>query len=108
MKVCILNLTRFGDLLQTGPTILGLKEIHPDCEITVVVDRNFAPVCEGLPGVDRIWALHLDAVGRLLLALYGAESPRNPVPRPSLRLARLPVNSMLTLRSAIVALALAH
>ena len=51
-NVLVVNLTRFGDLLQTSPTIVGLKEEHPDATVTVMVDRNFAEVCRGLPGVD--------------------------------------------------------
>jgi ADP-heptose:LPS heptosyltransferase len=74
MKILILNLTRLGDLLQTSPTILGLKELHPGAAVTVAVDRNFAEVCRGLPGVDRVWELELDQLGRLLLG--GAEDFR--------------------------------
>ncbi len=67
MKVLVVNLTRFGDLLQTGPTILGLKDEHPDAHVTVVVEHNFADVCRGLPGVDRVWEVDLDELGRILL-----------------------------------------
>jgi ADP-heptose:LPS heptosyltransferase len=67
-RILIVNLTRFGDLLQTSPTIAGLKERYPAAAITVLVDRNFADVCRGLPGVDRVWEVDLDGLGRLLLA----------------------------------------
>ena len=67
MKILILNLTRFGDLLQTSPTIVGLRATHPDAHVTVCVDRNFAEVCRGLPGVDRVWEIELDRLGKLLL-----------------------------------------
>ena len=53
-KILVVNLTRFGDLLQTSPTIMGLKALHPDAELTALVERNFADVCRGLPGVDRV------------------------------------------------------
>jgi ADP-heptose:LPS heptosyltransferase len=66
-NVFILNLTRLGDMLQTWPTIAGLHELHPDARVTVCVDRNFAEVCRGLPGVDRVWEIELDRLGRLLL-----------------------------------------
>jgi ADP-heptose:LPS heptosyltransferase len=68
MKIVVLNLTRLGDLLQTSPTIAGLKAQHPGAEVTVCVERNFAEVCRGLPGVDRVWEIDLDRLGRLLLA----------------------------------------
>jgi ADP-heptose:LPS heptosyltransferase len=66
-NVFILNLTRLGDMLQTWPTIAGLRELHPEARVTVCVDRNFAEVCRGLPGVDRVWDIELDQLGRLLL-----------------------------------------
>ena len=67
MKILILNLTRFGDLLQTSPTIVGLRTTHPDAHVTVGVDRNFGEVCRGLPGIDRVWEIELDRLARLLL-----------------------------------------
>ena len=67
MKILVVNLTRFGDLLQTSPTIMGLKELHPEAELTALVERNFADVCRGLPGVDRVRELDLDALGRTML-----------------------------------------
>src|SRR5262249_48685736 len=72
-KILVVNLTRFGDLLQTSPTIAGLKERYPDAELTAVVERNFADVCRGLPGVDRVWELDRDRLGRLLLGTSGDE-----------------------------------
>ncbi len=71
-KILVVNLTRFGDLLQTSPTVAGLKELHPRAEVVAVVERNFAEVCRGLPGVDRVWELDLDHLGRVLLGDTGA------------------------------------
>ena len=70
-KILIVNLTRFGDLLQTSPTIAGLKEAYPGAAVTVLAERNFAEVCHGLPGVYRVWVLDLDQLGRRLLAGSG-------------------------------------
>jgi ADP-heptose:LPS heptosyltransferase len=70
-RILIVSLTRFGDLLQTSPTIVGLKAVHPGAHVTVLVERNFAPVCHGIPGIDRVWELDLDHLGRLLLGAEG-------------------------------------
>ena len=75
-NVLVVNLTRFGDLLQTSPTIVGLKEEHPDATVTVMVDRNFAEVCRGLPGVDRVWPLDLNELGQLLMSATSADLRR--------------------------------
>lgn len=53
-KILILNLTRFGDLLQTTPLMAGLKQSEPDCEITLLANVNFAGICKHLPGIDRL------------------------------------------------------
>jgi len=70
-KILIVNLTRFGDLLQTSPMIAGLKELHPEAELVALVERNFADVCRGLPGVDRVLELDLDDLGRIMLGGTG-------------------------------------
>jgi len=66
-NVLIVNLTRLGDLLQTSPTIAGMHEDDPGVRITLLVDKNFADVCEGIPGVDRILRTDLDQLGRRVL-----------------------------------------
>lgn len=66
-RILIVNLTRLGDLLQTSPTVAGLRAKHPDAEVTLLAERNFAEVCEAIPGVDRVERLDLDRIGRLLL-----------------------------------------
>ncbi|HZR84478.1 MAG TPA: glycosyltransferase family 9 protein [Candidatus Binatia bacterium] len=66
-RILVLNLTRFGDLLQTSPTIAALAELHPGARITVAAERNFAAVCEGIPGIDRLYRVDLDRLGTLVL-----------------------------------------
>jgi ADP-heptose:LPS heptosyltransferase len=66
-RIVIVNLTRFGDLLQTSPTIAALRAQHPDAAITIVAERNFADVCDGIPGIARVYRLDLDHLGMLLL-----------------------------------------
>lgn len=66
-RIVIVNLTRLGDLLQTSPTIAGLHAIHPGAKITLVAEKNFADVCESIPGVDRVYRVDLDRLGHLLL-----------------------------------------
>lgn len=67
-RILIVNLTRLGDLLQTSPTIAGLRTVHPGATITLLAEKNFAEVCESIPGVDDVRRLDLDQLGHLLLA----------------------------------------
>ncbi len=66
-RILIVNLTRFGDLLQTSPAIAALKRAHPGAAITLLAERNFADVCDGIPGIDRVHRAELDRLGNLVL-----------------------------------------
>lgn len=66
-RILIVNLTRFGDLLQTSPTVAALRERHPGAAITLLAEKNFADVADGIPGIDHVHRAELDQLGRLLL-----------------------------------------
>ena len=66
-KILIVNLTRFGDLLQTSPAIAALKRQHPDAAITLMAEKNFADVCDGIPGIDHVYRVELDRLGNRIL-----------------------------------------
>lgn len=53
-QVLIINVTRMGDLIQTGPLLSRLREEWPDVAIDLVVDRSFTPTAELLPGLRQI------------------------------------------------------
>jgi ADP-heptose:LPS heptosyltransferase len=53
----VLNLTRFGDLIQTTPVITGLHKRYPDREIHLIVKKRFCGAAELLPGVTHIHAI---------------------------------------------------
>ncbi len=71
-RALIVNLTRFGDLLQTSPAIATLRAHHPGVEVTLLAERNFADVCDDVPGVDRVFRVDLDRLGGLMLRGGGA------------------------------------
>lgn len=55
MNILVINLTRFGDLLQTQPVILGLKaQGH---RVGLLCLGNFAPAAALLDGVDHVAVL---------------------------------------------------
>ena len=45
-EIGILNLTRFGDLIQTTPVLTGLRKRHPGARIHLIVKRRFRPVAD--------------------------------------------------------------
>jgi ADP-heptose:LPS heptosyltransferase len=53
-QVLIINVTRMGDLIQTGPLLCRLHEEWPEVEIDLVVDRSFAPTASLLTGLRRV------------------------------------------------------
>ena len=53
-QVLIINVTRMGDLIQTGPLLSRLREEWPDAAIDLVVDRSFAPTAALLTGLRQV------------------------------------------------------
>jgi heptosyltransferase I len=43
-----------GDLVQSLGSVASLREARPDCRVTVVTQREWAPLLEGVAGVDRV------------------------------------------------------
>ncbi|HRK01331.1 MAG TPA: glycosyltransferase family 9 protein [Oligoflexia bacterium] len=53
-KILIIQLARFGDILQTLPSIQGLKSKYPECEITLLVRSTFRDAALLSPFVDHL------------------------------------------------------
>ena len=53
-QVLIINVTRMGDLIQTGPLLSRLREEYPDVAIDLVVDRSFVPTASLLTGLRQV------------------------------------------------------
>jgi ADP-heptose:LPS heptosyltransferase len=66
LEIGILNLTRFGDLVQTSPVTAGLRKRHPSARIHLMVKSRFREVADLLPGVDCVHEIDGDALARTL------------------------------------------
>lgn len=53
-QALIINVTRMGDLIQTGPLLARLRLEWPDVAIDLVVDRSFAPTAALLSGLRQV------------------------------------------------------
>jgi ADP-heptose:LPS heptosyltransferase len=53
-QALIINVTRMGDLIQTGPLLSRLREEWPDVAVDLVVDRSFAPTAALLTGIRQV------------------------------------------------------
>ncbi len=65
-RIAVLNLTRFGDLIQTTPVLAGLRRRHPGAELHLILKSRFRGVAELLPAVDRVHEIDGDALVRAL------------------------------------------
>ncbi|MCP4003086.1 MAG: hypothetical protein GY725_02705 [bacterium] len=65
-RIGILNLTRFGDLVQTTPVLCGLRKRYPDAELHLIVKSRFRLVADMLPCVDAIHEIDGDELARAL------------------------------------------
>ena len=52
-EILVLNLGRYGDLIQTTPLLRGLKRNHPHARVTLVAQKRFRAILPLMSGVDR-------------------------------------------------------
>ncbi|MCB0318218.1 MAG: glycosyltransferase family 9 protein [Bdellovibrionales bacterium] len=63
-NVLLVNITRLGDMLQSTPTLAGMKLENPNCKVSVVVEKQFEGICKLLPNIDKIYPVDLSYVVR--------------------------------------------
>jgi ADP-heptose:LPS heptosyltransferase len=61
-RIVVLNFTRMGDIVQSGPLLRSLKNAHPGSRLTLVVYRTFREAAERLPMVDEVLSFDVDEV----------------------------------------------
>ncbi len=54
MKILIIKLSAIGDVVQTLPALEAIKKVHPESEITWVVEEAAAGILEGHPLINRL------------------------------------------------------
>ena len=54
MKILIVRLRLIGDVVFTTPLLRALRRLHPDAELTYLVEPLAAPVVQGNPHVNEI------------------------------------------------------
>lgn len=67
-KILVVNLTRFGDMIQSTVLIQGLKRMYPDSDISFLVNNNFSQTCSMIPFVDHFYVLDFMKVWEALLS----------------------------------------
>jgi len=61
-KILVVAITRMGDMLQASPTLVGLKAKYPEAKTTVLIEKQFASICDGIPGIDEVLPVDLSLV----------------------------------------------
>ena len=61
-EICVIQLARFGDLIQTSPFLQLLRKQEPDARITLVTDSRVAEAGRLLYGVDAVETIDLAGV----------------------------------------------
>lgn len=58
-RITVLQLARFGDVVQTSPLLRLLRQCVPDAELTLVVDQRVEEIAGQLHGVDVVVGVDL-------------------------------------------------
>ena len=61
-KMLVIQLAKFGDLLQTTPLLSALRQSSPDAEISVMVDIGRKALAEKYTTIDHVLDVDLAAM----------------------------------------------
>ncbi len=70
-RIVVVNFTRMGDIIQSGPLLRSLERRYPGCRITMLVFDRFAGVAARLPMVSEVLPLDVDTLAVQLDARRG-------------------------------------
>lgn len=59
MRLLVVKLTSFGDVVHTLPGITDIAENRPDIEIDWLVEADLAPIAEGHPAISRVHGVRM-------------------------------------------------
>ncbi len=65
-KIAVLNIMRFGDLIQSIGLLERIKAEYPDCELHLIVNNGFLGALEIIKFVDKIHVLEYTKIANLL------------------------------------------
>lgn len=64
--IAVVNFTRMGDLIQSGPLLRSLVNSHPGSRLTLIVFDKFKDVAQRLPMVNTVIGFDVDELARRL------------------------------------------
>jgi ADP-heptose:LPS heptosyltransferase len=67
VKILVIQLSRFGDLLQTTPMLRALRRRYPQASITVLARYNVIEIYKDNPDVDYVELFHIEAYTKKLM-----------------------------------------
>ena len=65
-RILVVRLGAMGDVIHALPAVAALKQIHPGCHLTWLIEPRWLPLLEDNPFVDRVVTLRRDSLGGLL------------------------------------------
>jgi ADP-heptose:LPS heptosyltransferase len=70
-EILVLNLGRYGDLIQTTPLLRRLKSAYPSARVTLVLQQRFKAILPLITGYDRFFLFDQDSLTRSLATPEG-------------------------------------
>ncbi len=55
IRILLVKLSSFGDVLHALPTLEALRDAYPAAHITWLVEAAYAPLLSGHPALDEVW-----------------------------------------------------
>ena len=66
-NILVMQLYRYGDVLQSTPAIAALRKVEPQARITVLARKPFGEVLRNNPDIDEVLEWDIGALNANLL-----------------------------------------
>jgi ADP-heptose:LPS heptosyltransferase len=66
MRILVVNLTRMGDIIQTTPLLVGLRQRYPDAHLGLLVQEGFSGATQMIQSTDEILLWDQDEAYQIL------------------------------------------
>ena len=61
-NILFINLKRYGDIFNMGHTIQAIKQDNPECNVSVLVFKEFVKAAQAISGIDEIYTIDREQI----------------------------------------------
>ncbi len=71
-KILFVKFLGMGSIISASPAFRKVKEIYPNCKVTVLTDISNKEICKCLPGIDDVITVNVSGFLVFFLSFFNA------------------------------------